>query len=63
MFDLISGNITMPGFTAPKINWLKKMRKIISKKFVKFYYQKIICDFYLTGEYYSEMSDASGTLC
>ena len=58
----ISGNITMPGFTAPKINWLKKNEKDNFNKIYKILLPKDYLRFYLTGEYYSEMSDASGTL-
>ena len=58
----ISGNITMPGFTAPKINWLKKNEKESFNKIYKVLLPKDYLRFYLTGEYYSEMSDASGTL-
>ena len=58
----ISGNITMPGFTAPKINWLKNNEIESFKKISKVLLPKDYLRFYLTGEYYSEMSDASGTL-
>ena len=58
----ISGNITMPGFTAPKINWLKNNEIESFKKINKVLLPKDYLRFYLTGEYYSEMSDASGTL-
>jgi xylulokinase len=63
-FDVrsISGNITMPGFTAPKINWLKNNEIESFKKISKVLLPKDYLRFYLTGEYYSEMSDASGTL-
>ena len=63
-FDVrnISGNITMPGFTAPKINWIKNNEKEHFKKLHKVLLPKDYLRFYLTGEYYSEMSDASGTL-
>ncbi len=63
-FDVrtISGNITMPGFTAPKINWVKKNEKENFKKIYKVLLPKDYLRFYLTGEFYSEMSDASGTL-
>ena len=63
-FDVrnISGNITMPGFTAPKINWLKKNEKENFNKISKVLLPKDYLRFYLTGEYFSEMSDASGTL-
>ena len=58
----ISGNITMPGFTAPKINWIKKHESENFSKIFKVLLPKDYLRFYLTGEYFSEMSDASGTL-
>ena len=58
----ISGNITMPGFTAPKINWIKKHERENFSKIFKVLLPKDYLRFYLTGEYFSEMSDASGTL-
>ena len=63
-FDVrsISGNITMPGFTAPKINWIKNNEIENFKNISKVLLPKDYLRFYLTGEYYSEMSDASGTL-
>ena len=59
---LISGNITMPGFTAPKINWLKNNEPENFKKIYKVLLPKDYLRFYLTGEFFSDMSDASGTL-
>ena len=63
-FDVrsISGNITMPGFTAPKVNWIKKNEKENFNKIFKVLLPKDYLRFVLTGEYFSEMSDASGTL-
>jgi len=63
-FDVrsISGNIAMPGFTAPKINWVKNNEVENFKKISKVLLPKDFLRFYLTGEFYSEMSDASGTL-
>ncbi len=63
-FDVkaISGNITMPGFTAPKINWVKKNEPENFNKIDKVLLPKDFLRFYLTGEFFSEMSDASGTL-
>ena len=58
----ISGNIAMPGFTAPKINWIKKNEAENFKKIEKVLLPKDYLRFYLTGEFFSEMSDASGTL-
>ncbi len=63
-FDVrsISGNIAMPGFTAPKINWIKKNETENFAKIFKVLLPKDYLRFYLTGEYFSEMSDSSGTL-
>ena len=58
----ISGNITMPGFTAPKINWIKNNELENFKKINKVLLPKDYLRFYLTGDFFSEMSDASGTL-
>ena len=63
-FDVraISGNIAMPGFTAPKINWIKNNELENFKRISKVLLPKDYLRYYLTGEYFSEMSDASGTL-
>ena len=63
-FDVrnISGNIAMPGFTAPKINWLIKNESENFKKISKVLLPKDYLRYYLTGEFFSDMSDASGTL-
>ena len=63
-FDVrkISGNITMPGFTAPKINWIKKNEPENFDVIDKVLLPKDYLRFHLTGEFFSEMSDASGTL-
>lgn len=58
----ISGNITMPGFTAPKINWIKNNEPENFKNIDKVLLPKDYLRYYLTGEFFSEMSDASGTL-
>ena len=58
----ISGNITMPGFTAPKILWIKKYEPDIFKKIYKILLPKDYLRLKLTNSYYTEMSDASGTL-
>ena len=57
-----SGNIAMPGFTSPKILWLKENKTEIFKKIYKVLLPKDYLRFCLSGEYYTEMSDASGTL-
>jgi len=59
----IAGIIAMPGFTAPKLLWLKKnepasfaraRRVILAKDYVRLK---------LTGEFATDMADAAGTLC
>ena len=58
----LSGNIAMPGFTAPKILWLKEYKPEIFSKLAKVLLPKDYLRFRLTGEYVSDVSDASGTL-
>jgi xylulokinase len=58
----IAGNIAMPGFTAPKIAWVRKHEPEIYANIAKVLLPKDYVRLLLTGEYVSEMSDASGTL-
>lgn len=58
----IAGNIAMPGFTAPKIAWLRKHEPEIYDKIAKILLPKDYVRLCLTGEHVSEMSDAAGTL-
>jgi xylulokinase len=58
----ISGNIAMPGFTAPKLLWMannepEKFEHVSTVLLPKDYVR-----FRLTGHHVSEMSDAAGTL-
>tara|TARA_B100000700_G_C14936954_1_gene804800 strand:- start:186 stop:1343 length:1158 start_codon:yes stop_codon:yes gene_type:complete len=57
-----SGNIAMPGFTAPKILWVKENEKEIFNKIHKVLLPKDYLRFKLTNTFYTDMSDASGTL-
>ena len=57
-----SGNIAMPGFTAPKILWIKQNEPDVFKNIYKILLPKDYLRFRLTDTYYSDMSDASGTL-
>lgn len=57
-----SGNIAMPGFTAPKLLWIKKNETKIFKKIYKVLLPKDYLRYKLTGEFFTDMSDASGTL-
>ncbi len=58
----ITGNIAMPGFTAPKILWIKQNEKNYFKKIHKVLLPKDYLRFKLSNSYYTDMSDASGTL-
>ena len=58
----IAGNIAMPGFTAPKIAWLRKHEPQIFAQIDAVLLPKDYVRFRLTGHHVSEMSDASGTL-
>jgi xylulokinase len=58
----LAGNIAMPGFTAPKIAWVRKHEPEIYAKIAKVLLPKAYIRLLLTGDYVEEMSDASGTL-
>jgi xylulokinase len=58
----ITGNLAMPGFTAPKLLWLKNHEPEIFSQIKKVLLPKDYVRLRLTGEYVSEMSDAAGTL-
>lgn len=60
-FREISGNIVFPGFTAPKIAWVKANEPAIFDKLDKVLLPKDYLRLWLTGESVSEMSDATGT--
>ena len=57
-----SGNIAMPGFTAPKILWIKKYEKEIFKQIYKVLLPKDYLRYRLSNNFYTDMSDGSGTL-
>jgi len=58
----LSGNIAMPGFTAPKLLWVKENEPDIFEKTTKVLLPKDYLRLCLSGEYVAEMSDAAGTL-
>jgi len=58
----IAGNIAMPGFTAPKIRWVRNNEPDIFSRIAKVLLPKAYVRFRLTGEMIEDMSDASGTL-
>jgi xylulokinase len=57
----ITGNPVLPGFTAPKILWLKKYKPEIYSKIKKILLPKDYLRYKLTGRFFTEVSDASGT--
>ena len=57
----ISGNIVMPGFTAPKLLWVARHEPEIFRRTRCVLLPKDYVRLQLTGEKVSDMSDASGT--
>lgn len=60
-FREISGNIVFPGFTAPKIAWVRRHEPEVADALSLVLLPKDYLRLYLTGEAVSEMSDAAGT--
>ena len=58
----ISGNLAMPGFTAPKLMWVAEHEPGIFSRVARVLLPKDWLRLKLTGQAVSEMSDASGTL-
>ncbi len=58
----LAGNIAMPGFTAPKIAWVRKHEPDIYRQIRKVLLPKAYVRLLLTGEHVEDMSDAAGTL-
>ena len=60
-FRQISGNIVFPGFTAPKLAWVRRHEPEIFHRVAKVLLPKDYLRLWLTGERVAEMSDAAGT--
>lgn len=58
----IAGNIAMPGFTAPKVAWVRKHEPDIYARIAKVLLPKAYVRLLLCGEHVEDMSDAAGTL-
>ncbi|HAT30554.1 MAG TPA: xylulokinase [Janthinobacterium sp.] len=58
----ITGNLAMPGFTAPKLLWVATHEAELFARTAKVLLPKDYLRFLLSGEYISDLSDASGTL-
>jgi xylulokinase len=61
-FRAITGNLAMPGFTAPKLLWLREHEPAIFERIAKVLLPKDYLRLRLTGEYATDVSDAAGTL-
>lgn len=60
-FRAITGNIVFPGFTAPKLAWVKNNEPDIFAQVRWVLLPKDYLRLWLTGEHMSEMSDSAGT--
>jgi len=60
--DTITGNLAMPGFTAPKLLWVRKHEPEIFARTAKVLLPKAWLRYRMTGEMIEDMSDASGSL-
>ncbi|GKX60135.1 xylulokinase [Leminorella grimontii] len=58
----ITGNLMMPGFTAPKLKWVEEHEPDIFRAVDKVLLPKDYLRLLITGEFASDMSDAAGTL-
>jgi xylulokinase len=58
----VTGNIAMPGFTAPKLLWVRNHEPAVFRRIAKVLLPKAYIRYRLTRELIEEMSDASGTL-
>ncbi|MBC7665494.1 MAG: xylulokinase [Caulobacter sp.] len=58
----IAGNLAMPGFTAPKLLWVKDHQPQIFGRIAKVLLPKDWLRLKLSGEFFTDCSDASGTL-
>ena len=56
-----TGNLVLPGFTAPKILWLKRHEPANYKRLRHVLLPHDFLNFHLTGNYFMEFGDASGT--
>ncbi|EMM6694967.1 xylulokinase [Citrobacter freundii] len=58
----ITGNLMMPGFTAPKLLWVQRHEPEIFKQIDKVLLPKDYLRLRMTGDFASDMSDAAGTM-
>lgn len=58
----ITGNLAMPGFTAPKLHWLRDHEPENFKRIATVLLPKDYIRFLMSGVYASDLSDSAGTL-
>lgn len=58
----ITGNLMMPGFTAPKLLWVKEHEPDIFRQIDRVLLPKDYLRWRMTGDFATDMSDAAGTL-
>ncbi len=61
-FHRLGGNLVMPGFTAPKLEWVRRHEPEVFAKVAKVLLPKDWVRLKLTGESLSDLSDSAGTL-
>jgi xylulokinase len=61
-FLTLGGNRVMPGFTAPKLQWVRENEPEVFARTEMVLLPKDYVRFKLTGEYVGDMSDSAGTL-
>jgi xylulokinase len=60
-FRALTGNIVFPGFTAPKVVWVRENEPDTFARIRKILLPKDYLRLWLSGEHISEMSDSAGT--
>ncbi|HFZ8994725.1 TPA: xylulokinase [Citrobacter freundii] len=59
---VITGNLMMPGFTAPKLLWVQRHEPEIFRQIAKVLLPKDYLRLRMTGDFACDMSDAAGTM-
>ena len=57
----LTGNPILPGFTAPKLRWIQENEPEVYSKIAKILLPKDYIRYKLSGEFFTDVSDASGT--
>lgn len=61
VFREISGNIVFPGFTAPKLAWVKSNEPENFARLSRVLLPAAFLNWFLTGQFFADMSDSAGT--